>query len=348
MAEAKVLIVDDSSLLRRMIAEVVRRERGLTVSGQCENGQVAIDALDAERADVVLLDLEMPVLDGLGALRIIKDRWPELPVIVFSSTTEAGSAATAEALTLGAAECVLKPSGANPTETREAIAVALLPVVRALVDKAGHAPAAAVPVKRHGPDAVELVVVASSTGGPRALKKFLPGLHRLDVPVLIVQHLPAEFSDSMAAQLSTGTGQTVEVAVDGAALQPGQVCMAPGDRHLEVARFGRGLAMRLTDGPKVNHLRPAADLLFTSAARATDGRLLAVVLTGMGADGAAGAADIVDAGGLVLAQDEATSVVWGMPGSVVKAGLASEIAEPARLAGSVRRLIRGRSRQPAR
>ncbi|MEM7337058.1 MAG: chemotaxis-specific protein-glutamate methyltransferase CheB [Actinomycetota bacterium] len=349
MTEASVLIVDDSAVMRRILCDVVGDEPGLKVGGQAENGAEAIKALEAASFDLIFLDLEMPVMDGLTALKTIKQRWKAVPVVVFSSLTSRGSVASVQALTLGAAECVLKPRTTSASATRNEISANLVPVANALVDKGRPSPTAARPGKAPASSAPtttrpaknvkpHLVTVASSTGGPAALMDLITNLGSIDVPMLIVQHIPPSFTAQLARRLADRSGLDIAEAADGETIEPGKIRLAPGGLHLELKRQASGrVGCRLHSGPKVQYVRPAADVLFRSAAEASPGPVLGVVLTGMGADGANGSEAIVEQGGEIIAQDEASSVVWGMPGAVVGRGLANEVLPLAEIGQAVRR-----------
>jgi two-component system chemotaxis response regulator CheB len=286
----------------------------------------------------VILDIEMPELDGLGTLRELRKTHPDLPVIMFSTLTERGASATLEAMSLGASDYVTKPANVGSVnESMERVRVELVPKIKALcarrlpiVDlpvtpRRASVPAAALaaarPEKR-----VDVVAIGSSTGGPNALHEVLAGLPAtLEVPVVITQHMPPVFTRLLAERLDATCAITVKEAAAGDILRPGVVWIAAGDHHLVARKVGDDVVLALDDGPPENSCRPAVDVMFRSIARCYGGHTLAVVLTGMGADGQRGAEVIRDLGGTVYAQDEATSVVWGMPGAVARADLADEI-----------------------
>ncbi len=329
----RVLIVDDSATVRSVLSAALGADPELRVVGAAVSGEAALETIAAGPPDVVLLDVEMPGLDGIATLREIRRQHRSLPVLMFSSLTERGSRATLDALLAGANDYVAKPAVQSRDELEARIREEVIAKVKALAARGNAAPrptAAAPVVVRPAPavvrPAIRGVVVAVSTGGPSALAETLPAFARgAAVPVLIVQHMPAFFTAQLAERLTRLAGMTVREAVAGQPLGPGDVLLAPGGRHMEVAGGAGTVRVRLTDDPPENSCRPAADALFRSAAKVWGAGTLGIVLTGMGRDGLHGARAIVEAGGAVLAQDEFTSVVWGMPGEVVRAGLADAV-----------------------
>lgn len=325
----RVVIVDDSALVRRLIATALRSAADIEIVGVAEDGIQAIEVVDRERPDVVTLDIEMPRMDGLGALSVIRERHPRLPVIMFSTLTERGATATLDALSRGASDYVTKPS--NTGQIGDGIAAVrdqLVPRIRALAGVRKLVPAS-VSQRKPAPaptTAVRAVVIGCSTGGPDALARLLPKLPAdLGVPVMIVQHMPPVFTTLLAQRLDKLSPLSVCEAAPGSAVEAGTVLLAPGDFHLRVRGSAGNARAALDQGPQENFCRPAVDVLFRSAAEVYGAGTLAVVLTGMGQDGMLGARQIVGAGGRVLVQDADSSVVWGMPGSVANAGLAAGV-----------------------
>ena len=334
----RVLLVDDSATIRSLLSTTLGADAELRVVGAAVNGRMGVDMVAADPPDIVLLDVEMPVMDGLAALREIRRIQPKLPVLMFSSLTERGAKATLDALLAGANDYAAKPAGLDAGEVAARIRTEVIAKIKALVTRrsvldaprplaTGSTPAAgprpAAPPRR-GP--IRGVVIAVSTGGPTALAEVLPGfVSDVRVPVLIVQHMPPFFTAQLAERLGKITGAIVREAEDGSPLRPGEILLAPGGRHLAVAGDANVPRVRLTDEPPENSCRPAADVLFRTAVKVWGAGTLGVVLTGMGRDGLAGSRAIVAAGGEVIAQDEFTSVVWGMPGEVVRAGLADAV-----------------------
>jgi two-component system chemotaxis response regulator CheB len=329
----RVLICDDSHTIRSVLTATLASDPGVRIAGTAVNGQACLDLLAAgELPDVVLLDVEMPVMDGLTALKELRRRHPRLPVVMFSSLTERGSRATVDALVAGANDYVAKPAGLNPEDVAARIRGEVLTRIKQVVSRgataAAQPPAAGVPrpAASGKRTAVTGVVIAVSTGGPAALAEVLPAfVPQARVPILIVQHMPAAFTGRLAERLSVICGRSVREASEGLPVGPDAVLLAPGGRHMELAGMTASPRIRLTDAPPENSCRPAADVLFRTAAKIWGSGTLGVVLTGMGRDGLAGSRAVVEAGGRVIVQDEFSSVVWGMPGEVAKAGLADVV-----------------------
>ena len=345
----RVLIVDDSAVVRRIIMSTLLRHPDMEVIGTSANGLEAIADIKKIRPDVVTLDIEMPKMDGITALKEIRQFDRSLPIIMFSTLTQRGAESTIEALTCGASDYVGKPSNmADQTEALKVLEDALIPKIRALCNKTASpvkrpaaarieatavgsplpatapVPPAALAVRN--PERVEALCIGVSTGGPAALMQlFSAWTAPLPIPVFIVQHMPPKFTELLSARLTTIGVMQVREAVDGEEAIAGRVYMAPGGRHLDLSQSGTKVMLSLNENPAENSCRPAVDVLFRTAARIYGRRLLAVVLTGMGSDGLKGAEKIVEAGGRVLAQDEETSVIWGMPGAVVNAKLAESV-----------------------
>jgi two-component system chemotaxis response regulator CheB len=352
----RVLVVDDSVVVRKIVTDVLSEDPGIEVVGTAVNGRVALAKLDSLKPDLVTMDIEMPEMNGIEAVRAIRAGRSRVPIIMFSTLTERGAAATLDALSAGANDYVTKPANVGSVgQSMESVREQLIPRIRALTGRpaqalpgraAAPAPVLPVPAPRTGPRAKPAVlVIGSSTGGPEALAKVLPHLPAsLPVPVLMVQHMPPVFTRQFAQRLDRLSPLRVVEAVDGTPLLPGTVHLAPGDHHL-VIRGDRAGTLRtaLTQDPPENFCRPAVDPLFRSAVAAYGGAVLGVVLTGMGSDGRQGAGAIREAGGTVLVQDQATSVVWGMPGAIAQAGYADEVLPLDRVAEAIHRHLAGAS-----
>lgn len=346
MRKIRVLIVDDSTVLRRLLTDALAADPALEVVGTASNGRIALAKLSQVNPDIVTLDMEMPEMDGLETLVELRKTYPRLPVIMFSTLTSRGAAATFDALARGASDYVTKPANVGGvSEAQQNVRQQLIPKIKGFCpwhcDSATTQPAArprlsAVAKPRPRNARIELVVLGVSTGGPNALASLVPQLPAsLPVPLLIVQHMPPIFTRHLAERLNAASSLNVVEAQAGDVLRPGGIWIAPGDYHLTVRRAGTNLTLATNQDPPENSCRPAVDVLFRSAAEVCGSGLLGVVLTGMGQDGMRGSEVIRDAGGRVLAQDEATSVVWGMPGAVVQAGLADEILPLAEMSKAI-------------
>jgi two-component system, chemotaxis family, protein-glutamate methylesterase/glutaminase len=342
VANIGVLVVDDSVVIRRMVSSVLDADPDLAVVGTAANGRIALEKLDQLRPDIIILDVEMPVMDGLATLRALRLTHPNLPVVMFSTLTERGAMATLDALAAGATDYVTKPSHAGSVAASiERVRLELVPKVKGLVSaaraRATFAGRPAPTVRPVRQDRVDVIVVGSSTGGPDAVTSIASKLPAdLAVPVLVVQHMPALFTRLFAGRLDRSCPLKVVEAVDGQLVEAGSIIVAPGDHHLSVRRYGADVRVRLTQDPPENYCRPSVDVLFRSAAAVYGGGVLGCVLTGMGRDGTKGAERIRAAGGRVVVQDAASSVVWGMPGAVVAAGHANDIVPLDRLADTLR------------
>ena len=355
MSRIRVLVVDDSVVVRRLVADALASEPQIEVVGTAANGRIALTKVELLAPDLVTMDIEMPVMDGIEAVRAMRRRGDKFPIVMFSTLTERGAAGTFDALAAGATDYVTKPANVGSVaESLARVAGQLVPLIKALVPHAGSGPMPPVAARpapsvehgasdRPGPGSaphkvtlaaapagpvrpIRIVMIGSSTGGPEALSRVFRSITApLTVPVVLVQHMPPVFTRQLAARLDRMGGSTVLESVGAEELQPGHVYIAPGDNHLEVRGTARGARTVLTQGPPVNFCRPSVDTLFRSVVRVYGGDVLAIVLTGMGADGRTGCGDVIAAGGTVVVQDEASSVVWGMPGAVAGAGFAHRI-----------------------
>ena len=327
---ARVLVVDDSVVVRRVLARAIAMEPALELAGVAANGRLAIQKLAQLSPDVVILDLEMPEMDGFATLAAIRRTHPDLPVIIFSNLTSEGAMATLEALALGATDFVLKPQAQSLGLAEELVRAQLLPLVSATVRRAPVDPARhdvpTRPARSLRTRSVSAVVIAASTGGPNALAEIAVTFpEELPVPVFIVQHMPSLFTKMLAERLDRIAAVNVMEAAGGEVALPGHVYVAPGGHHLALVRAGGKVTTRLTDAPPENSCRPAADVLFRSAAKVYGAGTLAVVLTGMGRDGLHGSESVRAVGGSILAQSEASSIVASMPAAIAAAGLADAI-----------------------
>lgn len=332
--EIRVLIVDDSAVVRGLLARVIESDPQIKLAGTAMHGQAALSQLQKTPADVVVLDVEMPVMDGLTALVEIQKHHPGVKVIMASGLTYDGAETTVKALALGAAGCIGKPTGTSMSDSINQVAKELIPLVKALGTKRSSLPASiqtrmtsSPPVSpRRGSVPPNLLIIGTSTGGPQALRVVLTGLPKdFPLPILIVQHMPPLFTPMLAKHLAQDTGRPCAEGSQHAIIEPGHTYVAPGDYHMEVTKRGDRMCLKLNQNAPEHYCRPSVNPLFRTAAEWYGSGVLAVMLTGMGEDGVEASRDVVNRGGTLIAQDEASSVVWGMPGAVVRAGLAHEV-----------------------
>ncbi|HEX6042518.1 chemotaxis response regulator protein-glutamate methylesterase [Longimicrobium sp.] len=358
----RVMVVDDSTVIRGVLGRIVDAQPDMKVVASAPNGRSALDLLRHRGADVVLLDVEMPEMDGLAALPRILAEHPDVRVMMASSLTQKGAQVTLNALALGAADFIAKPSSRGALGL-DAVAAELVTKIRGLMRRPLRTAPAARPAPPPGPvaplapvaplspltplggpglhrgEAARIVAIASSTGGPNALSTVLRAMPAdFATPILITQHMPPAFTAALADRLARETGRPCREAVQGEPVLAGHTYVAPGEHHMTVMTREREPVIRLDQGPPENHCRPAADPMLRSVAAVYGPAALAVVLTGMGEDGRRGCGDIRRRGGRIVAQDEATSVVWGMPGAVVTAGLADAVLPLDRIAHHIQSL----------
>lgn len=372
----RVMVVDDSVVVRGLVSKWVDEEAGMESIGKCSNGAKAVEEVKALNPDVIVLDIEMPVMDGLEALPKILKLCPGVKVIMASTLTQRNAEISLKALSLGASDYVPKPVSNSGVTTSSAFKIDLINKIKALgstllKQKAKIAPARPAVVTAKTPTAQptaavspsvgsadgytlreyskkppRILIVGSSTGGPPALisvlEELAPALKQ--IPVLVTQHMPATFTKIFAEHLGRAAGLPSAEGIDGEQVHSGKIYVAPGGRHMILERKGAFPIIRLTDGPEVNFCKPAVDPLFESVAKCYGATTLSIVLTGMGSDGAKGAKIVADAGGSVIAQDEATSVVWGMPGATAKIGACSEVLPLKQIAPKLKQLITGQAR----
>ncbi len=337
MRRIRVLIVDDSVVIRRVLREVLSSDKEIEIAGVAANGQIALAMMEQVNPDLITLDIEMPVMDGLETLRQLRERAPAVPVIMFSTLTQRGALATLDALALGARDYVTKPEGNSIASSLERIRADLLPKVKALCGiRVTNAVAAkgesnrvvTSKLARRAPlnPVIDVVAIGTSTGGPNALARVIPCISAgFPVPVVVVQHMPPTFTRFLAQRLAVSSQIPVEECHGDEFLEPGCVWIAPGDYHMVIRRQGARIRLATHQGSAENSCRPSVDVLFRSVADVYGSGVLAIVMTGMGQDGLRGAEKIHDAGGQIVVQDEESSVVWGMPGFIAQAGLADAV-----------------------
>jgi len=364
------MVVDDSVVVRGLVARWLDEEPGIKVVASLRTGREAVDQFDRHKPDVVLLDIEMPELDGLAALPLLLAKDRDLVVIMASTLTRHNAESSFKAMSLGAADYIPKPESNRGVTTSVEFRRELIEKVRNLGSRRKRrpgAPAAAptlapaqapvadlrarpsllstgvVKLRPFGNVAPRVLLIGSSTGGPQALNTVVGHLAAVvdRAAVLITQHMPPTFTTILAEHLARASGRPAREAVDREPIVPGHIYVAPGGKHMLVERANNIPVISLGDGPPVNFCKPAVDPLFSSAVKVWGPSILAAILTGMGSDGAHGAADIVAAGGSVIAQDEATSVVWGMPGAAANAGVCSAVLPLDQIAGKIGRLFAG-------
>lgn len=360
----RVMVVDDSAIIRGMMSRWLEADPEITVVGVARDGKEGVEMVGALKPEVVLLDIEMPVMDGLTALPKIIRAYPKVRVIMSSTLTRRGAEISMKALSKGAADYVPKPESKKDIHASEAFREEVLSKVKGLAGatRGVTAPApktgfsadkprsrtarlkAGGPIVLRAPSKIKptLLAVGSSTGGPQALLTFFEGLGAdFNLPIVVTQHMPATFTAILADHIAKVAGRPCAEAKDGERLANGHIYLAPGDYHMTIRRVGANQILKIDQSPPENFCRPAVDPLFRSVAKAVGGAALCVVLTGMGYDGLKGGEEIIKAGGTIIAQDEATSVVWGMPGAVATHDLCSAVLPLPKLAEAVNTLVSG-------
>ena len=361
----RVMIVDDAVVVRGLVSRWIEEEPDLVLAASLRNGRDAVQQLERANPDVVILDIEMPELDGISALPLLLAKKKDLVVIMASTLTRHNAEISLKALSLGAADYIPKPETNRGVTTSATFRRELIEKIRnlaprkkrrstppigdAVVSARQHdavllAPAhPPVKLRPFAPATPRVLLIGSSTGGPQALTAVLSGLRNLTarVPVLITQHMPPTFTTILAEHLARASGRPTHEGIDGEPVLPGTIYVAPGGCHMQVTRRDHDAFISIDDGPPVNFCKPAVDPLFMSAAKVWGAAALALILTGMGHDGTNGGAAVVAGGGNVIAQDEATSVVWGMPGAAAHAGICSALLPLDQIAPKIMRLFSG-------
>ncbi|MFQ5588220.1 MAG: chemotaxis response regulator protein-glutamate methylesterase [Nitrospiria bacterium] len=355
----RVLIVDDSIVVRKAVSDALKPDPDIEVVGTAFNGRIALEKIPELKPDILVLDIEMPHCDGFEVLRAIRGQFTKMRVIMFSSLTQRGAMQTVKALSLGANDYVLKPSTGTAqcsySESVKKVASELTPKIKQFGRKSSFSNSASrsllKPASNRNPVKLaprhpsrfkppEIVAIGISTGGPEALARVLPKLSPgFPVPIVIVQHMPPVFTKLLAQRLDRSANIKVMEGEEGMGLEPGAAYFAPGGYHMIVRKTQGRVVLSINQAPPENSCRPAADVLFRSVAEVYGGHVLGVIMTGMGRDGLEGSRLMRQKGASILAQDEASSVVWGMPSSVVEEGLADQVLPLNELAGSIERCV---------
>jgi len=334
MAKTRVLVIDDAVLVRKLLSDVLNQDSEMEVVATAATGSIGLQKIPHVHPDVVVLDLEMPEMDGITTLKHIRNLYPKLPVVLFSSLTEHGAAITLDALSLGAVDYVTKPGNVGSAAIcKKAVLAELTNKIKALrphrPEKKPHRTVQhqdGVSRGSHHKHPVEILAIGVSTGGPNALAEVLTRLPQsFALPIVITQHMPPVFTKMLADRLTIKCPLPAHEGADGMQVLPGHIYIAPGNYHMVLDRHDEDVFITLNQEQPEHCCRPAVDVMFRSVVHTYGAGVLGIVLTGMGIDGLAGAQCIRDAGGQVLVQDEATSVVWGMPGAIADAGIANAI-----------------------
>ncbi len=362
-----VMLVDDSIVIRKVLSRMIDTDDDIEIISSVSNGEMAVSMAKIKKPNIVLLDVEMPIMDGLTALPKILEASPETKVIMCSSLTAKGADITIKAMTLGAVESVVKPTSAKETGEGSEFQTNLINLIKALGDnKSTQAtnPAAqpkqakiqgqAKPIKtvaRNGDYKLKnnssiiktvpkILAIGSSTGGPNALFKILKDVGKINVPIVITQHMPATFTAILAKHITQNTGIEAHEAQEGMVVEAGKIYVAQGGKHMLFKMDGAQLKIMINDGEQENFCKPAVDPMLRSLIEIYGNKILCVILTGMGHDGLKGASALSDKGGSVIAQDKETSVVWGMPGAVAMAGICDKVLPIDDIAKSIKAIIK--------
>lgn len=346
-----VLLVDDSAVVRGLLARALETDPSICISGTAMHGEAALRWMESHPVHVVVLDVEMPVMDGLTALQKIQELYPDVHCIMASSLTFGGAETTVKALSLGAAGCIAKPVANSVAESVKQLTQELVPLVKALgesclskktapetisrePDKRAYAPTATQVKQPLVPP--KILAIGSSTGGPQALREVLTGLPKdFSLPIFITQHMPPMFTPMLAQHIEKDTGRPCAEGTDGGIIENGHTYIAPGDFHMTIDKQDGRMIMRLNQEPQEHFCRPSVNPMFRTISEWYGKGVLGVMLTGMGDDGIEGTQQLVDNGGYMIAQDEESSVVWGMPGAVARKDLAHQVLPLKKIASSI-------------
>ncbi|HBR70009.1 MAG TPA: chemotaxis response regulator protein-glutamate methylesterase [Rhodospirillaceae bacterium] len=353
------MLVDDSAVIRGILSKTLESDPAIKVVSSLSNGEMALSAVKKYVPHIIILDVEMPVMDGLTALPQLLKACPSTKVIMFSSLTEKGASVTLKAMTLGAVECLVKPNSTQDTGAESAFQKNIVDLIKGLVPQHARTPAAdtrtAAPAPQPRTEAKitlqqglniylgkpSIVAIGSSTGGPQALFEVIKSCKDFNVPIVITQHMPATFTKILAEHIRQQTGVPTHEGAEGMPVQAGNAYVAPGGFHMKIVSNGGALKISLDNGSPENFCKPAVDPMFRSLIEIFDKKVLGVILTGMGHDGLAGGKLLVEKGGRLIAQDEATSVVWGMPGAVATAGICNAVLPLPEIGPHIRKIVLG-------
>jgi two-component system chemotaxis response regulator CheB len=371
----RVMLIDDSAVVRGFISRILEADPDITVIYSAQNGEMGVSAITRQDPDVILLDVEMPVMDGITALPLLIKASPDVKIIMCSTLTTANASITMKAMTLGAVDCIGKPTSANDINNQDTFKLILVNKIKEIGKSSkkfkarnNNTPIIPVTALRNSAESIaskplnprppplakeivlraagegyagkpEILAIGSSTGGPNALFTVLKHCTEFDIPIVITQHMPSTFTKILAEHITSQTGITAVEAEDKMPLLAGRIHVAQGGFHMIVERQGSEKIIRVNDGPMENFCKPAVDPMLRSLIPIYGEKILTVILTGMGSDGLSGSRDVAARGGRIFAQDEATSVVWGMPGAVAKAGICTSVLPISEIGIAVRKAV---------
>ena len=346
-----VALVDDSSVIRGALARIIETDPNIEIAASVSNGEMAVSIAASKKPDVMILDIEMPVMDGLTALPKILEKSPKTKVVMFSALTAKGADTTIKAMALGAVECVVKPASSQDTGPGSEFHRYITGLINTLGGRPVHAPQTTVAAPSQSakpPPRVsasgafpqpEILAIGSSTGGPQALFNVFKNLGTLNVPIVITQHMPATFTKILAEHISQHSSMPAHEGEEGMLVEAGNIYVAPGGKHMVFTKQGDQLIIKLDDGAPENFCKPAVDVMLRSLVNIYKNKILCVILTGMGQDGLIGARQIHQEGGRIVAQDKETSVVWGMPGAVADDGICNKIIPIDDIGSTIKKII---------
>lgn len=355
-----ILLADDSAVIRGALSRILESDPHIEITASVANGEMAVSAAQRHQPHIIILDIEMPVMDGLTALPKVLEASPHSKVIMFSSLTESGADVTLKALSLGAVECIVKPSSAQGVGEGSAFQQNLLRLIKTLVpeeertasqDQPAATPSAPAPTTsanitlRNGPEVYRgkpaILAIGSSTGGPNALFEVVKSFQGFDIPMVLTQHMPATFTKILAEHITQQTGVPSHEGAEGMRVESGHLYVAPGSFHMKIVRDGTALKIQIDNGPPENYCKPSVEPMLRSVIDLFDHKVFGLILTGMGNDGHIGGKLLAERGGQLVAQDEKTSVVWGMPGAVAKAGHCTSVLPLNEIGPYVRKAVMG-------